>query len=577
MSVVAVLVAVAAILLFWVFSRPSSPLDTMRFQRVSTDGMATVAAISPDGKYVAHATRQNGQQVLVLVQAANGARTVVRPLDVVDYRGLLFSHDGRFIYYLQADREASAIYRVETLGGLPQRVVETVSALSGIVGTSMALSPDDARIAFTRVSSAGGPSTLFVASVDGGDERSIASVDPPARLGSIAWSPDGRTLAYSQTAAGASPTTIAAVHPDGGSVRTIAAVDGWTTVRGLAWMPDGQALLVVARSEAAGNTEQIWRLGFPGGDLRRVTNDLNAYAGASVSADGRSLVTLTMDFATEIWASAPDDFRRGRAIVSRTAAKEGLRGIAIAPDGHIVYEAEPNGDENIWTMQLDGGERHRLTADAKLNIQPSVCPDGRVVFSSNRSGLFAIWRIASDGGRPTELANFGVSPVCAPDGRWVAFAGREGTGPPNIWRVSIDGGDPLRLTERNAGRRARSPDGRRVACVLRRPSAPTQIALLPATGGEPQPILDLPSEEPIGMPSAAPLAWTRDGESLIYTVMQNGVSNVWRVSLVTRAATQLTEFTDRVVAKFAWSPDGKRLICTRVAPVNNVVLIRDFR
>jgi len=557
---------------------PVRPLDRMRLERVTTNGRAGAAAISPDGKYVVHAERGAGTESLILRQVATGGSAIIRPSEPVQYQGLMFSRDGGFIYYLRTSREGSDIYRVETLGGTPQRIVVDASAVSSLVGTPMALSPDDKRIAFLRTLGGGARQSVVVASVDETAEHTLVEVDVRTRLGTLAWSHNGRMLAFAELRPDeGGRMTLRAVGPNGEPARAITMQERWIEVRGLAWAPDDTALLMTARSEAD-NSEQIWRVEYPSGDLHRVTNDMSAYSGVSIAADGASLATVTLDFATEIWISDANDAGRGRALVSGTVAKEGLRGLTTTPDGHIVYESEPNGDENIWIMQMDGGAPRQLTRGSKLNIQPSVCPGGRIVFSSNRSGTFAIWRIDADGARPTQLTTSGLAPTCAPDGRFVAFNARDADGRPQMWKVSIDGGAPSRLAEASGNRLSFSPDGRWIACVFRSAAGQPQIGILPASGGEPRRVADAPPEERAALGTTAAVQWTRDGASLSYVAVRNGQSNLWRVPIAGGAPERLTDFHDeRSIVKFAWSPDGTRVICSRAMPLRDVVLIRGFR
>jgi Tol biopolymer transport system component len=43
------------------------------------------------------------------------------------------------------------------------------------------------------------------------------------------------------------------------------------------------------------------------------------------------------------------------------------------------------------------------------------------------------------------------------------------------------------------------------------------------------------------------------------------------------APRQLTQFTDRRIALFAWSPDGTRLAVARAAETSDIVLLKGLR
>ena len=68
------------------------------------------------------------------------------------------------------------------------------------------------------------------------------------------------------------------------------------------------------------------------------------------------------------------------------------------------------------------------------------------------------------------------------------------------------------------------------------------------------------------------MRWTPDGQSIAY-VDTNG-SNIWSQPLDGGPPRQITHFSDRQVASFAWSRDGKRLAVARTTTTNDIVLLR---
>ena len=59
-----------------------------------------------------------------------------------------------------------------------------------------------------------------------------------------------------------------------------------------------------------------------------------------------------------------------------------------------------------------------------------------------------LWTVAASGGIPRRLTSgLGAAgaPSVSPDGKWLAFSGRE-EGPLEIWIMSAEGGPPRRLT-----------------------------------------------------------------------------------------------------------------------------------
>jgi Tol biopolymer transport system component len=75
----------------------------------------------------------------------------------------------------------------------------------------------------------------------------------------------------------------------------------------------------------------------------------------------------------------------------------------------------------------------------------------------------------------------------------------------------------------------------------------------------------------------ADIHWTPDGRGIAYIDTIGTVGNIWQQPLEGGAPRQLTDFkTDRIF-RFAWSADGKRIVCSRGIETNDVVLISNFR
>lgn len=76
-----------------------------------------------------------------------------------------------------------------------------------------------------------------------------------------------------------------------------------------------------------------------------------------------------------------------------------------SPDGKtLAYCAERNGEFNIYTIPVDGGEETRLTDAPGLNDGPEYDSAGEYIwFNSVRSGLMQAWRMKPDGSEQTQM------------------------------------------------------------------------------------------------------------------------------------------------------------------------------
>lgn len=98
-----------------------------------------------------------------------------------------------------------------------------------------------------------------------------------------------------------------------------------------------------------------------------------------------------------------------------------------SPDGKtLAYVGQRDGEFDIYTVPVSGGDEQRLTTAKGLDDGPDYSPDGRwIYFNSERTGVMRIWRMRSDGSqqeqvtRDEEYADWFPHP--SPDGRWIVF------------------------------------------------------------------------------------------------------------------------------------------------------------
>lgn len=97
-----------------------------------------------------------------------------------------------------------------------------------------------------------------------------------------------------------------------------------------------------------------------------------------------------------------------------------------SPDGyHLTYCAERNGQYDIYTISVDGGEETQLTNTPGLDDGPEYSPDGKYIwFNSTRTGLMQVWRMESNGANPTHIIREEANcwfPHISPDGQQVVY------------------------------------------------------------------------------------------------------------------------------------------------------------
>ena len=562
--------------------RKSAPsFQNMKVTKLTNTGKVTIAAISPEGKYVVHAVDDGGVESLWVRQVATSSNVqIVAPAEA-SYRGITFSADGNYIFYVLNEKNSpiSIVYQLPILGGTPRKLLEDIDG-------SMTLSPDGRRFAFVRNYPSKRESVLLIANVDGSNEQILGTRKDPsafrwgARVGP-AWSPDGKVIACPVRNGGESNSdsyqTVVIVGVEGGAEKPVT-TQKWRWVEQVTWLSDGSGLILTAGDQSPNSSGQIWHLSYPGGEVRKVTNDLNDYTGVSITADSSTLVTVQSVTLGDFWVAPNGEASKARQITSNKST-DGSAVLSWTPDGRIVYTSRVSGHSDIWIMNADGSGQKQLTHNAGDNYIPIVTPDGRyIVFVSDRSGKSHIWRMDLDGGNAKQLTNGDtreLDPACSPDSQWVFYAA-SGPSQTNLWRVSIDGGDAVQLTEPPLFYYIFfvSPDGKQIVCNINDLSMRKyRVAILPIEGGKPTKFFDLPRT--VSLPSA--VQWSPDGRSLVYVDTRNGVSNLWSQPLDGGAPKQLTDFKSELIGNFSWSKDGRQLALTRGTVTNDAIMISDFK
>ncbi|HZH29795.1 MAG TPA: protein kinase [Pyrinomonadaceae bacterium] len=553
-------------------SAPFASLQNMKFTKLQTAGQTTNAVISPDGKYVARTVHEGGKLSLRVRQVATTTEKVLVAPSESAYTGITFSPDGTFLYYVTVPLGGNfgELYRVPSLlGGDPQKITNDVDS-------QITFSPEGKQFAFRRHLPQTNEDTLVVASEDGGGERTLVLRKAPVTMPSLAWSPDGQQIAYvvKGTDERGYYVNLESVSASDGTVRIVSDAR-WRSIGMLAWLSDGSGLVFNGRDRASlpSTPEQIWFVGYPGGEAQKITNDLNFYKTVSLTSDSRTLLALQSSGSADIWLSAGGDDDAPRQLTNVGSANTPV----WTPDGRIVYQSGASGNGDIWVMNADGSGQRQLTFDANNDTSPEVSRDGRViVFISNRSVGWSIWLMNADGSGQRELVP-NVEPYSyphfAPDGRTVYYASLDDAGNYAFWRVSVEGGQPARVLEKSIGNARLSPDGKLLFTLRSEltPNAPRQIVVLPVEGGDPLRKFDPPTG--IDM-----LRWSPDGQGIDYVLRREGTSGLWRLPIRGDAPPrQLADLKTYFVNWYAWSPDGRQLAVARGNPVTDMILINDFK
>lgn len=562
--------AIAAFLAYGARTWAPAPFESMKISLLPTAGAAMASAISPDGKRVAY-----------VLEEARGQSEWIRPLDSTvdtpllqaepgDHKYLSFSHDGAYLYYVRATAGGGVLYRIPASGGPAEKVFAPVN-------NRFALAPDGKRFAFIRLDEQHWEEAVIVAGPGAKSERTVAVRRRPqyySRAG-LAWSPDGKSLlCMAGNASFYTPNAHHLVRLDVATgVESSVGRHTWAWPNSLLWTADGRSLIVSANAHAIGAL-QVWHVSLPGGETRRITNDLSNYESLSQTADGKTLLAVRHDRTSDLMLARLGD----PAHASRVSPPDlhDLTSAAWVSADRLVYSALGESAVNLWSIDLTGANRKQLTTAGIDQAEVETSRDGRYIFYMSGG---RIWRVNADGAgaRPLTPGPLDVHPAVTPDNRWLVYAGFAGWSPgigghASLWKIPIDGGEPVHLTSERTSCPSISPDGSRISCKYEQPGLPPQIAIYSIQGGPPLRIFD---RAPATQEDHA--YWTPDGKAVDYLAADAEGSRILRQMVSGGPPSEVAEFPGERLSFIRPSPDGRSVVFARGSETRELVLLRDVR
>jgi Tol biopolymer transport system component len=249
---------------------------------------------------------------------------------------------------------------------------------------------------------------LYVGDSNGSAEQFVMS-----RMAGPSWSPDGRYIfAYGEE--GVDRQIINGVaYPIPGIATGIIRINatplpanvsqvqafqghGWNdgTARWAGASPDGS---MIAYDGDRGGGRRIYFLGTSANQQFRY-EIIGEQAGWS--PDSQKIVYRSgRDNQTGIWISNRDDSGHTRITDGGSDSFP-----AWSPDGKtIAFSRDVNGNVDIYTVTIGGGNLQRLTDAPGHDTLPVYLPNGDIVFRSARTGSWAIWKMRGDGSNQTQI------------------------------------------------------------------------------------------------------------------------------------------------------------------------------
>jgi Tol biopolymer transport system component/predicted Ser/Thr protein kinase len=545
------LTGIVAILL--VLFIPPAPPKVLRYVELTTDGLRKTGPVVSDGSRIYFVEQREGNWVPVHVSVAGGEVVPLpRPSENVTVCDVSQNRSDLLLQSVTPGQLNAPFLVASVAGASPRRI-------GGLVGHSCPTwSPDGGFIAY------GKDNELYMAKADGSGERRLAGFG--GLTGRPRWSPDGKTLRFT------APGGLWEISTNGSNLHPFLSDENGSESWGI-WMPDGR-YFVYEGSDLDDDTVNIWAVREKRGLFHdKKPESVQLTAGPMrwtlypyPSADGKQLFVLGTQPRGELVR-----YDSGLQQVKTYLSGIWATALDFSADGNsLVYVAYPNAA--IWRSRLDGTEKIQLTNHPMQAELPRWSPDGkRIAFVGRERGEpWKVYVISAEGGSAEQLVASGVSecdPGWSPDGESLVFAecgNNTGTSAVHVLDVKTRQTSTLPGSDGLFSPRW-SPDGRFIAAVTMAWSAKSPLKLM---------LFDFTTQkwqELLRGHDANYAVWSRNGK-YIYFSDPNGTSvPFYRVRVADQKLERVAD-----VNLLPRGPAPTRFgIWTGLAPDNSPLVLRD--
>ncbi len=352
------------------------------------DGILESVSFSPDGKFIATASRDR----TVKIWSLDGKKQLVK---LEEHKGegfnsVVFSPDGTLIATGSWDKTAKIWSRngklLHTLTGHKEAVLE------------VAFSPDSQLLA-----TASWDNTVKIWSRDGKLLHTLTGHKD--KVNSVTFSPDGKLIATVSW-----DKTVKLWNLDGKELRTFTGHQDM--IWSVSFSPDGKRIATASGDR----TVKIWNL--DGKELQTLKGHQNGVNSVAFSPDGKLIATASGDKTVKLWN------RNGQELETLYGHTDAVNSVAFSPDGKLIVTASNDKTAKIWKLYSPHSNIIRGHQDEVFDVVFS--PDGKFIATASWDKTAKLWSIAGD--KLQELRTFDghkgrVNKVSfSPDGQLIATA-----------------------------------------------------------------------------------------------------------------------------------------------------------
>jgi TolB protein len=249
---------------------------------------------------------------------------------------------------------------------------------------------------------------IYVQRVDGTAVTQLTSDDSDNAFPT--FSPDGKEIAFCSTRNG----TWNIYRMDTEGRNTVTVTTGSAQCVHPSYSPDGSQL-VYSSLGLRSNQWELWIVNLNTGEKRQIGDGLFPSWSPSKQGDKIAFQRARQRGSRwfSLWTLDLVDGEAHRVTEVAVSSNAAIVSPSWSPDGkQLVFATvlDPNtggkkstgptrGEQDIWIVSADGGERRRITDGNGINLSPVWSTDNRVYFVSNRSGNEAVWSVRPETGK----------------------------------------------------------------------------------------------------------------------------------------------------------------------------------
>jgi Tol biopolymer transport system component len=597
-------------------------LSQMKVSQILSNENLLRIAVAPGGKFAAYITLTNAKKstgesfqayTLKVRQISTGGEAEIVKTSETPITGLSFTPDGDNLYYVVQDPKNdhySNLFMVPSLGSIPP-----VEVLKN-VDTEVTFDKEGKRFAFMRGDPVNAQATSLVIYDTSSRAEKVTATVKSAEDISIdkpRWSPDGLKIAVVYPR---NPPRVVVVDVASGKEETIGKWDV-PLIDSVAWM--GTDALLVAAGPA--NAHQLWHMAYPGGDRRRLINDTYHYTDVSTSTDGATITARRQFRGVQMWqipsSGGPEDMKQAPV---GSSGPENMSSIGVSEDGTIVFVAPKESASTLWAATT--GARKALLTDPISVVRHQIIRGQKATAFTGFGADFTghVYRVGVDGTQFKKLTDSSGENLVAvsPDGKYVFY--NTAQAPRTLTSMSADGGtaSPVATDYIDDRGLAFSQDSKLMSYnrLVTGAVVASERVLLPITGGQPiaklQPaprtanyqfnvdatlytyidqqkaVMSVPlnggaSSKLLEMSDARiDLHRWIDPKSMVLSARSTApdkpaATNLFRWSVGSQKAVQLTSFPTGIIFELLPSADGKTLYFIQGALNRDIVMIRGLK